>query len=105
MRDYPDFYFYEHITIFHWAIAPFHTPCHKSGEMARERIQAAPNWRGEGPRNDIVFIHNAFALDDTQGIHRFHIGRVRLFLPIYYSCALIEWFYIFGDSPDEDTEM
>lgn len=110
LHECPDFY--GHVHVFHSAVATFRAPCDKSGinEMARERIRAVPNWRGEGPRHDTVFIHNPSAPSNAQGIHRFHVGRVRLFFSIQhddiqYSCALIEWFNIFGNSPDEDTGM
>lgn len=104
--------FYGHITVYHSAVATFRAPCDKSGidEMARERIRAVPNWRGEGPRHNTVFIRNASAPNNAEGIHCFRIGRVRLFFSIrhddiQYSCALIEWFTLFGDSADRDTGM
>lgn len=78
--------------------------------MARERIRAVPNWQGEGPRYDTVFIRNASAPRKARGIHHFHVGRVQLFFSIQhddirYSCALIQWFTIFGDSADRDMGM
>ncbi|KAF8239130.1 hypothetical protein L208DRAFT_1429282 [Tricholoma matsutake] len=54
-----------------------------------------------------VFIDKDPDLDGFRGLH---VARVHLFLSfrfqgITYSCALVQWFSTYGDSPCEDTGL
>ena len=75
--------------------------------MHRERIRATPSWKRGPGRYDCIFIDKDPALDGFRGLH---VARVNFFSSfrfqsITYSCALVQWFSTYGDSPCEDTGM
>lgn len=77
--------------------------------MHREIIRATPRWHGKHSRYDCVLVEH----DDSQpGMKGLLIGRVRLFFSFrlagqeqHHDCALVEWFSLFGDEPDDETGM
>ncbi|KDQ16868.1 hypothetical protein BOTBODRAFT_106110 [Botryobasidium botryosum FD-172 SS1] len=75
--------------------------------MKREHIRAVPLWRGEHLRHDCIFVeHDVMWL----GMRGLGVARVQLFMSLSYNgveypCALVSWFSVAGDSPDEDTGM
>lgn len=97
------------LKVFGSATATFYAPSDRSGRhgMMTERIRATPNWRGEGLRNDTVFLSNGV---DLPGMHGLRIARVRLLFSfqhddLLYPCALVETFQTVGDAPDHNTGM
>ena len=96
------------ISVFHSAVACFFAPSDLcgTGGMHQERIRSNPNWRGEYPRYDTVFVETDA---NHGGMRGMVIGRVRLLFSFMYNgqrcpCALVEWFTPFDD-PDSDTGM
>ena len=95
------------IEVFNSAIAAFCAPSNISGitGMCREHIWAMPSWRNGPARYDTVLINSN---PDAEGIYRFEIARILLSFAFqhqesHYPCALVHWFSIVGDEPDEDT--
>jgi hypothetical protein len=95
------------IEVFNSAIAAFRAPSDVSGitGMRREHIRAMPSWRNGPARYDTVLINSN---PDAEGIYGFEIARILLFFAfryqeMHYPCALVHWFSIVGDEPDEDT--
>src|SRR5882762_5143402 len=95
------------IEVFNSAIAAFRAPSDISGitGMRREHIRAMPSWRNGPARYDTVLINSN---PDAEGIYGFEIARILLFFAFrhqerHYPCALVQWFSIVGDEPDEDT--
>ena len=73
--------------------------------MYRERIRSTPNWHGEYPRHNTVFVETDAALPRMRGMV---IGQILLFFSFsfhhqIYPCALVHWFIPVGDEPDADT--
>ncbi|KAH9032130.1 hypothetical protein EDB85DRAFT_2073967 [Lactarius pseudohatsudake] len=98
-----------HINIYHSAVARFYAPSDLcgTGGMYRERIRSTPNWRGEYPRHDTVFVERGAGLP---GMHGMLVARVLLFFSFsfrdqHYPCALVHWFIPVGDEPDDETGM
>ncbi|KAF7299534.1 hypothetical protein MIND_00903800 [Mycena indigotica] len=91
------------------ARAVFHAPSDICGigGMRQERVRATATWFSGAARYDCALVvHDR----DAPGIEGFHVARVRLFFSfkynnITYPCALVHWFSILGDSPEEDTGM
>ena len=75
--------------------------------MCREHIHAVTSWRCGKPQHDCVFINT----DELEpGMCGLSVARVRLFFSITvkrvkYSCALVHWYSLVGDSPNENTGM
>jgi len=77
--------------------------------MYRERIRSNPSWKNGRPRHDTVFV----VLDESQtGMHGMLVARVLLLFSYYDAylnenvpCALVNWFVLDGDEPDEATGM
>lgn len=98
-----------HINVYHSAVARFYAPsdlCGMGG-MYRERIRCNPNWRGEYPRYDTVFVETDA---ERPGMRGMVIGRVLLFFSFSfreqnYPCALVHWLVPVGDEPDDETGM
>ncbi|EMD32329.1 hypothetical protein CERSUDRAFT_161695 [Gelatoporia subvermispora B] len=98
------------LRIFHSAIATFYAPSDLSGVggMHRERIRATPHWRGSTQgRFDCAFINKD---PDATGFTGMDVARVRCFFSFKheqraYPCALVEWFSVVGDTPDDTTGM
>ncbi|KLO09541.1 hypothetical protein SCHPADRAFT_833873, partial [Schizopora paradoxa] len=97
------------VFVFHSATSLFHSPSDLSGVggMRKEIIRATPSWRKGPPRYDCVFI----TTDDTQaGFRGLHVARVKLFFAfvhreIRYDCALVHWYVLAEEEPDELTGM
>ncbi|KDQ55767.1 hypothetical protein JAAARDRAFT_195586 [Jaapia argillacea MUCL 33604] len=101
--------FYGRIFVYHSAVARFYAPSDicGAGGMYRERIRSNPNWRGEYPRYDTVFVETISGVPGMQGMV---VGRVKLFFAFSYEkkrfpCALVEWLEVVGDEPNEVTGM
>jgi hypothetical protein len=75
--------------------------------MRREHIRAIPLWHKLSSRYDCVFLNRN---PDLPGMHGMDIVRILLFFSFdycntTYPCALVHWFTVLGDQPDEDTGM
>jgi hypothetical protein len=101
------------ISVFHSALATYYAPSDLSGigGMHREWIRATPSWQNGPGRYDCVFIDREPEVDGFAGLY---VARVRLFLSFdlkddvaagNYTCALVDWFSTYGDSPCEDTGL
>jgi hypothetical protein len=97
------------IRVHNSAVATFHAPSDPSGigGMRHEHIRAMPSWRNTSSRYDCVFLNRD---PDLPGVQGMDIVRVLLFFSFdfcgtTYSCALVHWFTVLGDGPDEDTGM
>lgn len=97
------------VFVFHSAKAYFFAPSDLSGVggMRKEIIRATPSWRKGLSRYDCVFVTK----DETEpGFRGLHVARVKLLLSFVhhrtrYDCALIHWFDVVGEEPDELTGM
>lgn len=97
------------ICVHNSAVATFHAPSDPSGigGMHREHIRAVPSWRKSSGRYDCVFVNRN---PDLPGMKGMDVVRILLFFSFNFSgtrypCALVRWFTIIGDEPDEDTGM
>ena len=105
----PFFYIPDKIYVYSSVVTTFHAPSDLcgSGGMRHERIHAATSWRRGKPRYDCVFINS----DELEpGMRGLSIARSRLFFSVTvnhvkYPCALVNWYSLVGDSPDENTGM
>ena len=105
----PSFYLPDKIYVYSSAIATFYAPSDLcgSGGMRRERMHAVTSWRQGAPRYDCVFINT----DESEpGMHGLSVARAKLFFAatvnrVKYSCALVDWYSLIGDSADECTGM
>jgi len=98
------------IHVYHSAACVFHAPSDPSGlgGMRREHIRVTPRWfRTSKPRFDSVFLKC-----DQLGrpADPFCAARVLLLFSIKYKgierhCALVHWYEILGEEPDEETGM
>ncbi len=100
----------KHVYIYHSASITFHdpyTPSTSDTNIRREHVRATPSWRGGSPRYDCIFISTD---STTPGVQGLLVGRLKLLFSFHFeytqhSCALVDWFSIHGDRPDEDTGM
>ncbi|KAG1738088.1 uncharacterized protein EDB91DRAFT_1237791 [Suillus paluster] len=97
------------ISVFNSACSRFYAPSNLSGigGMRIEHIRACPMWRNEAPCYDCVFVNIG---SEDVGIRGLEVARICIFFSfnyggITYLCAVVCWFDIIGDSPDEDTGM
>ncbi|KAG1860759.1 hypothetical protein F4604DRAFT_1882540 [Suillus subluteus] len=97
------------ISVFNSACSRFYAPSDLSGigGMRIEHIHACPMWRNKAPCYDCVFINIG---SEDVGIRGLKVARIRTFFSfnyggITYLCAVVRWFDIIGDLPDEDTGM
>ncbi len=97
------------ISVFYSASAIFRAPSDPSGlcSMCREYIRANPTWRKGQPQYDCVFIN---AKPELPGMQRLEVARVFMFFSFvhrdeYYPCALVQWFSVLGDEPDDETGL
>ncbi|KAI0059028.1 hypothetical protein BV25DRAFT_1871690 [Artomyces pyxidatus] len=102
------------VHVYHSAVAIYHAPSDPSGigGMRKERVRSTPSWRSQGPRRDCVFTETDVGLPGMRGLS---VLRVLLFfslravdvdgIPVTTPCALVEWFSLHGDEPDDDTGM
>ena len=91
------------------AVATFYAPSDNSGVggMRRERIRAVSSWYHGPGRYDCVFVGTDPSQDGMRGLHA---ARVRLLFSfrhkdITYPCALVEWFEVVDNEPDDCTGM
>lgn len=97
--------------VFHSAIAWYYAPSDLcgAGGMHREHIRSTPTWQGDTARRDTVFV----SLDESKpGMEGMLVARVLLFFSFYDShlekdipCALVNWFVLDGEEPDDVTGM
>jgi hypothetical protein len=97
------------VKVFHSATSTYYAPSDLSGigGMHRERIRAMPRWKGGPGRYDCIYVEKDA---DADGFCGLHVARVKLFFSFHFqlttfSCALVEWFSTYGDSPCEDTGL
>jgi hypothetical protein len=97
------------IRVHNSAVCTFHAPSDPSGVggMHREHIRAVPMWRNSSCRYDCAFVNRN---SDLAGMKGMDVVRILLFFSFNFSgttypCALVRWFTIIGDEPDEDTGM
>ena len=97
------------ISVFLSASAIFRAPSDPSGprSMRREYIRATPTWRKGHSRYDCVFVD---AQPELSGMRGLEVGRVFLFFSFVhegtlYPCALIQWFSVIGDEPEDETGL
>lgn len=97
------------ISVVNSASSRFYAPSDLSGigGMRREHIRSCPNWRNVHARYDCMFIN---AQPDLEGMRGLQIARALCFFSFkykfaLYECAIVHWFDVIGDAPDEDTGM
>ncbi|KAI0351062.1 hypothetical protein OH77DRAFT_1506733 [Trametes cingulata] len=96
-------------SVYYSATATFYAPSEQAGPhgMHREIIRSTPLWYGLYPRYDTVLVStdpNAIGMDGMT------VARVRSFFSftqddIVHRCALVEWFILDDDVPDDVTGM
>ena len=101
--------FFGKVSVFLSAVATYYAPSDPCGigGMHREHIRATPSWRRGPARYDCVFVNSRPELEGMRGLD---VVRILLlfsfpFKGITYPCALVHWFSIIGEEPDEDTGM
>ncbi|KAK7015920.1 hypothetical protein VNI00_018992 [Paramarasmius palmivorus] len=95
------------ICVYYSAVVRYYSPSDPCGDggMHCERIRSHPNWLRLYPHHDTALV----AIDESKpGIAGMVVGRVKLFFSVdfeekSYSCALMEWFTLSMDEPDEET--
>jgi hypothetical protein len=97
------------ISVFHSAVATFYAPSNKCGicGMWQEQICATPLWWGRGLHHDCAFVVED---QDKPGVKGMSVIRSKMFFLFEhqgqtYPCALVEWFKVYGRSPDVVTGM
>ncbi|KAG1809453.1 hypothetical protein EV424DRAFT_1543029 [Suillus variegatus] len=97
------------ISVVNSASSRFYAPSDLSGigGMRREHIQSCPKWRNVHARYDCMFIN---AQPDLEGMQGLQIAHTLCFFSfkykfVLYECAMVHWFDVIGDAPDEDTGM
>ena len=97
------------VSVFCSAIATFYAPSNLLGlgGMHSECIQSTPCWQRWEAHYNTVFLEWD---PDVAGMGGLHVGRVFLFFSFCYDgtkypCALVQWFSMISDGPDEDTGM
>jgi hypothetical protein len=107
LRDCPAFT--GKVSIFSSAAASYYAPSDPSGVggMRREHIRATRSWRRGVPRYDCAFVNMRPHLKGMRGLD---VVRVLAFFSIKhcsitYPCALVHWYSVIGEEPDEDTGM
>ncbi|EIW51958.1 uncharacterized protein TRAVEDRAFT_40766 [Trametes versicolor FP-101664 SS1] len=99
----------EKASVYYSATAVFYAPSEHAGPhgMHRELIRSNPSWYGADPRYDTVLVCTN---QDAIGMDGMVVARVRSFFSFSYdgtlhSCALVEWFILEDDTPDDVTGM
>ncbi|KAG1766909.1 hypothetical protein EV702DRAFT_1182237 [Suillus placidus] len=97
------------VSVVNSASSRFYAPSDLSGigGMRREHIRSCPKWRNAHARYDCVFIN---ARPELEGMRGLEVARALCFFSfkykwVLYECAVVRWFNIIGDAPDEDTGM
>ncbi|KAG1775478.1 hypothetical protein EV702DRAFT_1180272 [Suillus placidus] len=72
-----------------------------------KHIRSCLKWRNTHARYDCVFIN---ARPELEGMRGLEVARALCFFSfkykwVLYECAVVRWFNIIGDAPDEDTGM
>jgi hypothetical protein len=95
------------ISVFFSASATFRAPSDPCGPrgMRREYIRATPAWRKGHARYDCVFVN---ARPELPGMRGLEVARIFLFFSFVhqgtrYPCALVQWFPVIGDEPEDET--
>ena len=75
--------------------------------MRREIIRSCPDWMGDGPRHDCIFVSTNPLEPDLRG---FTVARVKLLFSfmhhdIVYPCALVHWYEKTSSEPDPITGL
>ena len=103
--------FHKKIHVYASAVSTFHAPSDISGVggMRRERIRAVASWYNRTARHDCAFVQTN-SDPALRGMRGLDIARIRLFFSfhynkIFYPCALVQWYSLVGDGPDENTGM
>jgi hypothetical protein len=75
--------------------------------MWREYICATPAWRKGRARYDCIFINAQPELAGMRGLEVAHVFLFFSFMhqDISYPCALIQWFSVIGDEPEDETGL
>jgi hypothetical protein len=78
-----------------------------SRENFSEYIRATSTWRKGHSRYDCVYIN---ARPELPGMRGLEVARVFLFFSFvhegtHYPCALVQWFSIVGDEPEDETGL
>ena len=73
--------------------------------MRREYIRATPAWRKGHARYDCVFVN---AWPELPGMCGLEVARIFLFFSFVhqgtrYPCALVQWFPVISDKPEDET--
>ena len=105
----PVFYLPDKIYVYSSAIATFYalSDLCGSGGMRCECIHAVTSWRQGAPWYNCVFINT----DDLElGMRGLSVAQAKLFFTatvdhVKYSCVLVHWYSLIGDSTDECTGM
>ena len=95
------------ISVFSTAVATFYAPSNlcRTGGMHHKCIHAVTSWRHGKPQHDCVFTNT----DKLKpGMHGLSVVPVRLFFSVTmkcvkYPCALVHWYSLVRDSPNENT--
>jgi hypothetical protein len=97
------------IRVHNSAVSMFHAPSDPSGigGMHREHIRAVSSWRKGPGRYDCVFLNRN---PDLPGMKGLDVVRILLFFSFDFSgttypCALVHWYTLIGDEPDDETGM
>ncbi|KAG1866814.1 hypothetical protein F4604DRAFT_1881698 [Suillus subluteus] len=97
------------ISVVNSASSRFYAPSDLSGigGMRREHIRSCPKWMNAHACYDCMFIN---AQPDLEGMRGLQIARALCFFSfkykfVLYECAMVHWFDVIGDAPDEDTGM
>ena len=93
------------VSVFHSASVTYHV--RDDIGIHREHIRSTPSWYKGPPRYDCTYVNAHPCLEGMQGLD---IARILLlfsfaFEGTTYPCALVRWFWLIGDKPDEDTGM
>ena len=105
----PVFYLPDKIYVYSSTVATFYalSDLCGSGGMRCERIHAVTSWRQGAPQYNCVFINT----DDSElGMHGLSVAQAKIFFAatvdcVKYSCALVHWYSLIGDSADKCTGM
>lgn len=97
------------ISIYYSATSTFYAPNELAGPegMHREMIRCNPSWYGMYPRYDTVLVSTN---QDAVGMDGMTVARILSFFAftddsILHQCALVEWFILEDEAPDEVTGM
>jgi hypothetical protein len=99
----------EIISVFSSAAVTYYAPSDSGGlhGIRREHIRATPSWRRGPARYDCAFVNSR---PELEGMRGFDVVRIFLFFSftcerVTYPCALVRWYTLLDEEPDEDTGM